>query len=116
MIGIVVCIAVMLVLQTVTLYWWWIMVVPFGYALVALKSGSIGFRTGLLSAGLLWLAAGGYALVTSSDIVAGRIAGMLQLGGSGWLVLLVTAVVAGLAGGISGMTGSLLRAVFSAKE
>lgn len=115
MIGIVLCLIAMLVLQWITAYWWWIMVVPLFYALFASKSGWQGFRTGLASAGLLWLGAGLFYMMTSSDIVAGRIAEMLRLG-SPWLVLLVTALLAAIAGGFAGSTGYFLRAAFRTKS
>jgi hypothetical protein len=111
MIGIGLCLIAMFVLQLITPYWWWIMVVPLLYALFAGKSGWQGFRTGMMSAGLLWLAAGLFYLMISGDLVAGRIADMFRLG-SPWLVLLVTALLAALAGGFAGSTGDFLRAAF----
>ncbi|MFQ5631755.1 MAG: hypothetical protein ACE5I1_23530 [bacterium] len=114
MFGILLCLIAMFVLQVVTPYWWWIMVVPAIYALVAGRSGWQGFSTGMASAGLLWLGAGLFYLLTSSDIVAGRIAEMLRLG-SGWAVLILTAVLAALAGGFAGSSGYLLKAAFKGK-
>ena len=114
MIGIFVCLAAMLVLQIVTPYWWWIMVVPFLYAVVLGRTGWSGFRTGLLSAGLLWLAAGLYYLLTGSDVIAGRVGQMFPLG-SGWGVLAATAVLAALAGGFAGSTGYLLKAALKSE-
>ena len=116
MIGVVLCLMVMLVLQIATPYWWWIMIVPFGYALMALNSGWQGFRTGLISAGLLWLAAALYAFMISGDIVAGRVSAMLQLGGAGWMAVLVTAIVASLAGGLAGASGAMLKIAISGKK
>ena len=109
MISVGICLLVMAVLQLSTPYWWWVMVVPFAYALLFSKSGWKAFGTGLLSAGLLWLGAGVYALTTSSDIIAGRVAAMLGLPAT-WVVLALTALLAGLAGGFGGSTGYLLRA------
>lgn len=109
MIGVGICLLAMAVLQLSTPYWWWVMAVPFAYALLFSKSGWKAFRTGLLSAALLWLGAGVYMLTTSSDIIAARVAAMLGLPAT-WLVLVLTALLAGLAGGFGGSTGYLLRA------
>jgi hypothetical protein len=57
MIAALVCLLVMLVLELLTPYWWWVMIVPFAYGAGAARTGWRAFRTGLFAAGLLWLGA-----------------------------------------------------------
>lgn len=108
------CFLLILVLQIVTPFWWWIMVIPFLFALFATKSGWDGFRVGILSAGLLWLLASLFYWLTGSQIIAARIADMMGVGIS-FAMVLVTCVVAMIASGFAGMTGYLLGSIFRNK-
>jgi hypothetical protein len=114
MIAVLICLLVMLVLQILTPYWWWVMIVPFAYGAAAAKSGGKALRTGLLSAGLLWLGSSLYFFLGGSRLIAARMAKMFGLGGS-WLMILVTAVIAAVAAGFSGYAGYAVRAVFKRK-
>jgi hypothetical protein len=111
MIAILVCLLAMLALQLITPYWWWVMIVPFAFGAAVATNGWRAFRTGLCSAGLLWLGAGTYFYLTGSHLIATRIARMFGLGTS-WPMIAVTAVVAALAAGVSGYAGYATRQVF----
>ena len=111
MMGIVICIVAILVFEILTPFWWWIMVVPFVYSLLRARSGWGGFRVGMFSAGLLWLAGSVYMYFTGGRIIAGRVAQMFNLGIS-WLMILLTTVIAAVAAGFAGLAGYHLRSLF----
>lgn len=108
MIAVLVCLVVMGALQALTPFWWWVMIVPFAHGAAAARSGRKAFWTGFLAAGLLWLGAGLYFLLTGSAVIAGRMAAMFGLG-RGWLMVPATALVAALAGAVSGYAGYAAR-------
>lgn len=112
MTAVLICLLAMLGLQLLTLYWWWVMIVPFAYGAAAAKSGWKAFRTGFSAAGLLWLGAGIFLYLTGSGLIATRMARMFGLGAS-WLMVPVTALVAAVAAGVSGYAGYAVRAVFN---
>ncbi|ARA94713.1 hypothetical protein AWN76_017165 [Rhodothermaceae bacterium RA] len=114
--GILLCLLILLALQWITPFWWWVMVVPFGYALGWARSGGDGFLTGAASAGLLWLGAALLLALTSADLVAARVATMLNLGGAAWVLALATGLVAALAAGLAGSTGFYLRAALQTRK
>jgi len=111
MIAVAVCFLAMLALGLLTPYWWWVMIVPFAYGAAAAGTGWRALRTGFLAAGLLWLGASGYFFLTGSRIIAGRMAGMFDLG-KPWLMIPAAGLVAGLAAAFSGYAGYAVRAVF----
>lgn len=115
MIGILICLIVMAALQLALPYWWWIMVVPFLYAAVMTRSTWQGFQTGFVSAGVLWLIAGLYFLLTSADLIAGRVATMMQMGSS-WTLLVIASLLAALAGGFAGGAGHALKGVLQPRR
>lgn len=115
MIGILACTMLILILQLTIPFWWWIMLVPFLYCLLLSKSGWKGFRTGAVSAGLTWLGMSAYLYLTSSKIIAGRVAMIFGLNVS-WLMILVTVLVAALSGGIAGLAGGMLKNLHSKIE
>lgn len=104
------CAAVILGLQLLTPFWWWVMIVPFAFGFAVSRTGGRAAGLGFLGAGLPWLGGAIFFMLTGSGIVASRMAGMLGLGGAWW-----TAVAAGLmaavAGGISGYAGWAVRAL-----
>jgi hypothetical protein len=112
MIPTVIAAVLILLFQLVTPHWWWIMVVPFGVALSRPMSAWGAFRMGILSAGIVWLVASGGLFLTTSQIIASRIALMLNVG-SGWMVLFATVGVAMIAGGVAGAAGQAVRERFS---
>ena len=95
MIAVLVCLLVMLGLQVLTPFWWWVMIVPFAYGAAAARSGGKAMRTGFVSAGLLWLGASVYLFLTGSGIITERVAKMFGLRAS-WPMILITALVAGI--------------------
>ena len=111
MIAVIVCLLIMLVLQVLTPFWWWVMIVPFAYGAAAARSGAKAFWTGFVSAGLLWLSASLYLFLTGSRIIAERMARMVGLGPS-WLMVLATTHVAALAAAISAYAGRAVMGLF----
>lgn len=109
------CLAVLLLLQIATPFWWWIIPVPMVFGILLAKSGWKGFRTGMLSAGLLWLGWSLYMMLGGSDIVAKRIAVMMGVS-SPWILVLITALSAAIVAGFSGSTGYFLQATFFKKK
>jgi hypothetical protein len=105
------CLLVMLVLQIVWPYWWWVMIVPFVFGAASTMRGWPAFRTGFLAAGLLWLGAGTYLYLTGARIIAARMARLFGFG-QPWPLILVTAAVAALAAGLSGYAGCAVRDLF----
>ena len=111
--GVLVCGSLIFLLQIMIPVWWWIMVVPFIYGLLISKKAWSAVRTGMLSAGLLWLLWSLYFLITGSDIITSRVAVMFGLKYS-WMMLVITFLFAAAAAGLSGLAGYLLR--FSRKS
>ncbi|KAA0230129.1 hypothetical protein EDS67_08825 [candidate division KSB1 bacterium] len=116
--GIAICFIVMLILQLATPFWWWIMLVPFLFGMLGATSAWQGARTGMFSAGFLWLSAGLFYWLTASQIITARVAKMLGERfevESVILVFAVTTMVAALAGGASAATGFWGRELFAVK-
>lgn len=111
MIATLVCLLIMLGLHLLTPFWWWVMIVPFACGAAAAKTGWRAFRTGLLSAGLLWLGAAIFFYLTGSRLIASRLAVMLRLGES-WLMIVATALIAAIAAALSGYAGYAVRGLF----
>ncbi len=113
--GVAVCLAIMLVLQLLTPFWWWIMLVPLGFGTWAAHSVWHGTAVGMLSAGSLWLGASLYHWLSSGQFIAGRVATMLGAGlglNSVALLFVLTALVAVVPAGLSGATGYWCRHLF----
>jgi hypothetical protein len=108
MTAILVVLLVMLALQLLTPFWWWVMIVPFAYGAAFARSGGKAFRTGFFAAGLLWLGTSLYLYLTGSGRIASRLAAMFGLGKS-WLMILVTGIIAALAAAVSGYSGHAVR-------
>jgi hypothetical protein len=111
MIAVIICLIVMLGLQLLTPFWWWIMIVPFAYGAAAARTGAKALIVGFASAGMLWLGSSLYFYLTGSRIIAGRISRMVGLGKPG-LVILATALAAGLAAAISGYAGYAVQRLY----
>jgi energy-coupling factor transporter transmembrane protein EcfT len=111
MIAVIICLLIMLGLQVLTPFWWWIMIVPFAYGVAAARSGARALSIGFISAGLLWLGSCLYFYFTGSRIIAGRISRMIGLGKPG-LVILAASLVAALAAAISGYAGYAVQRLF----
>ena len=110
MTAVLMCLLVMLALQLLTPYWWWVMIVPFAYGAAAARSGWKAFRTGFSAAGLLWLGTSLFLYLTGSGLIATRMARMFGLEKS-WLMIFVTALIAAVAAGASGYAGYAVRAL-----
>ena len=100
--------ALIFLLQAATPYWWWVMVVPLGVAFATRVSTWGGFRLGVISGGAVWTLASLVLILTQSQIIAMRMAAMMNLG-NGWVLVLLTGVIAMLSGGVAGATGAALR-------
>jgi hypothetical protein len=102
--GFLTCVLVMFFLQMFTPFWWWIMVIPFVYGFVATSSLKDSFSSGALSAGLVWFSASLFYFLTSSNIIAQRMAIMFHLG-FGLVLVIITALIAAIAGGCAAALG-----------
>lgn len=102
---------ILLVLQMLTPYWWWIIAVPLLYGFFRGNSSRHSFLSGLLSAGLLWMGASLYHFLGDAAIVAPRVAEMLGLSAPEWLVA-ISALIGMVCGGSAGLTGFLVRDLF----
>ncbi len=109
--GLLFCFIAMIVAQSVTPYWWWIMLVPFFYGLVMERNGWRAFAVGMISAGFLWLVASLYFWVFGGGIIVERITKMTEFG-TPWLLVAASTVVGLVVGGISAATGYFLKAGF----
>jgi len=109
MIAILISFFAMLLLQWLTPFWWWVMVVPLLVAFFKSESLRAGFALGAISAGSLWLLAALFQWLTGAGRVAARVADMASVG-SPVVLLVATAVLAAIAGGLAASTGYLLRA------
>ena len=92
--------------------WWVVAIVPFVVFLVrpATAKGALG--TGFASIAILWLAYGFYLHFNSDGAMSDRVAGIFSLP-SGILLLFVSSVVGGITGSLSGLSGNLVRRLWS---
>lgn len=87
------------------------MVIPFIHNVITATSGRDGFTRGATCAGVVWLAASLYLFLTSSSIIAERVADMFFVR-FGWTLIIITALVAVIAGGLAGSSGYFIKAIF----
>lgn len=111
MIAALACLAVILALELLTPFWWWIMAVPFVYGAAAARTGWRAFRTGLLAAGLLWLGASLWLYLNGSRLIASRMATVIGLR-SGVLMVALTGLAGALAAGLAGYAGYAIGTLF----
>ncbi len=100
--------ALILILQAATPYWWWAMVIPLLVAFVSPMPACHALVMGAVSAGAVWILAALALFLTQSEIIAARVALMLNLG-SGWVLVPLTCAIAAIAGGVAGATGAAMR-------
>ncbi len=112
---VIICSAILILLQILIPFWWWIMLVPLICGVLLAKTGWRAFRTGMLSAGLVWPAWSLYLMFSGSNIIAQRIAIMIGVN-SRWLLVLMTSLIAALSAGFSGSAGYFLRAALEKKK
>jgi len=114
MVDILICFVIMLLLQLLTPFWFWIMVVPFGYNLFRVRSAGKGFGIGAISAGLLWLLSSLYFWLSGGKLIVQRVANIMQTGNS-LIMILAATIIATVAGGVAGLSGTLLKKALSRK-
>jgi hypothetical protein len=108
---------VILGLESVLPFWAWVAAAPFVYGLLFEKRNGRAFVRGFAAGGLSWLGGSLYFYLTSSRIVAGRVAAMLGLGQSrGWIMVLATGLVGAVIAGLAAFAGSSLRGAFWRKS
>ncbi|NUO80674.1 hypothetical protein HUU05_11390 [candidate division KSB1 bacterium] len=111
MIAIIACFALMLALQLVTPFWWWIMAVPFVYGVWKSRSAWDSARVGMISAASLWLLTSVYQWWFGGREIAERMGAMLGVP-QGGLMILITALLAALTAGAVGSSGYALQKVW----
>lgn len=114
-VDLILCLAIMLVLQLLTPHWWWIMAVPLLYGLIKADSGAKAFLVGMAASGLLWLGASYYFWKSGGELIADRMAAVLGIEQVGYLVA-ATAALALLSGGFAAGAGFYLKALASKEE
>ncbi len=114
MIASAICFVLMLALQLVTPFWWWIMAVPLVYGMWKSRSAWEGVRTGMFSAGALWLVMSLYQWLFGGQQIAERMSAMLGAS-QGWLMIFITTLLAALSAGVAGSSGYGLMEVWKSK-
>ena len=84
-------------------------VVAFAIGFSLVPSAWAAFGAGFGGAGLSWLIPAAWLSHQNDNLLAGRVAQLLPLGGSAVALLLVTGVLAGLVGGLAALAGTWLR-------
>lgn len=110
MMAIAICFVLMLALELATPFWWWVMLVPFGFGLWKSRSAWESARVGMISAGALWLAMSLWQWLNGGQQLALRMSGMLGRSSGAVMVLLTTAVAA-IAAGVAGACGYSLKSI-----
>ncbi|MGY3053653.1 ABC-type multidrug transport system fused ATPase/permease subunit [Pedobacter sp. UYEF25] len=110
-----IAIVIICFLLQLMLPWWIIVVIAFATCGIIGKTGKIAFWQSFFAIFLLWI---GYALfktIPNDNILANRVAVMLQVN-FWWLVLLLTGLIGGVVAGISGYCGYHFRIAMLAKK
>jgi hypothetical protein len=92
--------------------WWVIAIIPFAVLLLRPTDSSKAFWVGFLGIGISWLLYGYYFHFISDGAISNRVAGIFFLP-NGIFLLLVTTLVGALVGGFSGLSGFLIRRIFT---
>jgi hypothetical protein len=92
--------------------WWVIAIVPFIIHLWRPTEAFKSFWNSFLAIAALWLSYGYYFHLISNGAISDRIALIFSLP-NGLLLLLVSAVIGGLTGGFAGLSGFLIRDIFT---
>jgi hypothetical protein len=104
-------------LEWVLPFWAWVAAAPFVYGLLFEKKSGRALLRGFAAGGLSWLGGSLYFYLTSSRIVAGRVAAMLGLGSDrGWIMVLATGLIGAIIAGLAAFAGSSLRGGLQAKR
>ncbi|OGX85568.1 hypothetical protein [Hymenobacter glacialis] len=89
--------------------WWSMAVVAFAIGFGLAPSAWAAFGAGFGGTGLSWLIPAAWLSHQNDNLLAGRVAQLLPLGGSAVALLLLTGVLAGLVGGLAALAGTWLR-------
>jgi hypothetical protein len=105
---------IILVLSFVCSYllpWWFMAVIAFAAAYFFGKKPGKAFLAGFFGVFLAWLVLALFKSVPNDNILATRVAYLMQL--PNWIVLLmVTGIIGGLVGGMAALSGALVRKTF----
>lgn len=105
-----VCFISVLLLQIVTPYWWWVMLVPLIFGVVRARTGTYAFLLSAACMGSLWFTAGVYDYLAGSRIIAFRVAQMIT-SGSVVMLFALTMSIAALSAGIAGFAGYMISRI-----
>jgi hypothetical protein len=108
---------IILALELALPFWAWVAAAPFVHGLLFEKKSGRALVRGFAAGGLIWLGGSLYFYLTSSRIVAGRVAAMLGLGQSrGWLMVLATGLLGAIIAGLAAFAGSSLMGALRSKK
>jgi len=89
--------------------WWGITIAAFVVAICIHQKPLKSFITGFLALFLLWAGLSWWIDMKNEHVLAGKLAGLLGLGGSVFLMILVTGLLGGLVAGFAALAGSYAR-------
>ena len=95
--------------------WWVIAVVPCAIHLWRPTAAFNSFWISFLAVGALWLGYGYYLHLVSNGAISDRIAEIFFLP-NGLLLLFVSAAIGGLVAGFAGLSGFLVRNIFTREQ
>ncbi len=91
--------------------WIWVALVPLAFGLAAKTAPGRAAGRGAVAGGLSWFGASLYLYLTSSRIIADRVAAMFGIGQNrGWLMVMVAGLLGAIVAGLSALAGASLRA------
>lgn len=98
------------ILQVLTPFWWWILVVPFLHGLTLAPSSWRAAGAGMFSTGLLWFLGSLHLYLTNAPWISGRIS-LLAEAPSPFLLIIAASAIAIVCGGFAGSSGYALKAL-----
>ncbi len=99
---------------TYFLPYWWLVVPVAGLSLLfgkKYRSAMPAFLSGFIGVALLWLIWMLFFQYQNDGILAGRIAGVLNIS-SAWLLIVISCCISGFLGGLGGLCGYYARMFF----
>ena len=99
-------------------FWGWVMVVPFVWGAIGARSTAGAIRGGASMGAIAWGGAAAIAWWRGADVVARRVAGLLEAwtGGDARSLLVATVVVGSIAAAVAATAGAVIRAVRPSPE
>ncbi len=94
-----------MILQISSDLWYWVMVVPFVFAVFREMNMRDSILFGVIVSAASW---GGYAIFISTPEITEKVTAMMGLGSS-YLLILATTIIAAIAGFVGGVSGNLMR-------